>query len=261
MKSHKNQWLTKRLELANQRLWSLWARYRRPHSDHPHRVSGVLLLTQIDDIFVSKMSKHKNSIDTKVLARFRSKPDGWVAVPADFADLGSRDAVASALKRHKAAATIRQWARGLYGLPRRHELLGDLHPSTDELAAAIARRTGAVVRPVDIAATNMLGLSTQVVAKPVYETNGPSRRVKVGPTMIEFRHRSPRKVTAPSPDSGLVFAALRGIGKTHVTQRRVARLRTLLPANVRAQLMKDLPLAPVWMHPYLRYIAEDPPNS
>ena len=206
------------------------------------------------------MGKHKNSIDTKVLARFHTQPEGWVAIPADFADLGSRDAVASALKRHKASGTIRQWARGLYGLPRHHDLLGALHPSTEELAQAIARRTGAVLRPLDVGATNMLGLSTQVVVKPVYETNGPSRSIAVGPTTIFFKHRSPRRVTAPGPDSGLVFAALRGIGKVHVTKPRVARLRSLLPAEVRAQLLKDLPLAPAWMHPYLRYIAEDMPN-
>jgi hypothetical protein len=162
-----------------------------------------------------------------------------------------------ALSRMVAAGALRRVARGLYHVPRTHALLGELKPSTDEVVQAIARRSGVVVQPVDVAATNMLGLSEQVVAKPVYETNGPSRKVRVGGLDIEFRHRSPKRVTAASEATNLVFAALRGLGKEHVTLERVAHLRKLIPAKERAQLLKDLPLAPAWMHPFLRHIAGD----
>ena len=140
----------------------------------------------------------------------------------------------------------------------RHPLLGELSPSTDALVQAVARRDGVVVQPLDVEATNLLGLSEQVVAKPVYETNGPSRKLRVGGQEIEFKHRSPRRVTAAAESSNLVFAALRGLGKAHVTLERVAHLQQLLPSKQRAQLLKDLPLAPVWMHPYLRHIAASP---
>ena len=162
-----------------------------------------------------------------------------------------------ALSRMVAAGALRRVARGLYYVPRTHALLGELKPSTEEVVQAIARRSGVVVQPVDVAATNMLGLSEQVVAKPVYETNGPSRKVRVGGLDIEFRHRSPKRVTAASEATNLVFAALRGLGKEHVTLQRVAHLRKLIPAKERAQLLKDLPLAPAWMHPFLRHIAGD----
>jgi hypothetical protein len=119
----------------------------------------------------------------------------------------------------------------------------------------VARRDGVVVQPLDVEATNLLGLSEQVVAKPVYETNGPSRKLHVGGVEIEFKHRSPRRVTAAAESSNLVFSALRGLGQAHVTMARVAHLQKLLPAKQREQLLKDLPLAPVWMHKYLRYIA------
>ena len=55
--------------------------------------------------------------------------------------------------------------------------------------------------------------------------------------------------------SSLVFAALRSLGKGHVTNARVAHLRETLNLKDRKRLLKDLPLAPAWMHPYLRYIA------
>jgi hypothetical protein len=189
------------------------------------------------------------------LARAGRKQPAKVFTPSDFLDLGTPHAVGMVLSRMVRAGTLRRLARGLYDVPRTHPLLGNLLPSTDEVVKAIARRSGVVVQPLDIDATNLLGLSEQVVAQPVYETNGPSRKVRVGNSVIEFKHRSPRSVTAAAESSNLVFAALRGLGKQHVTLARVAHLRKLLPAKERAQLLKDLPLAPVWMHPFLRHIA------
>ena len=190
------------------------------------------------------------------IARWVKKEPARVFTPADFLDLGTPHAVGMALSRMVRAGTLRRVARGLYDVPRSHSLLGELSPSTDALVQAVARRDGVVVQPLDVEATNLLGLSEQVVAKPVYETNGPSRTLRVGGQEIEFRHRSPRRVTAAAESSNLVFAALRGLGKAHVTLERVAHLQQMLPAKQRAQLLKDLPLAPVWMHTFLRHIAE-----
>ncbi len=189
------------------------------------------------------------------VARWAKKEPARVFTPADFLDLGTPHAVGMALSRMVRAAALRRVARGLYDVPRSHPLLGELSPSMDALVQAVARRDGVVVQPPDVEATNLLGLSEQVVAKPVYETNGPSRKLRVGGQEIEFRHRSPRRVTAAAESSNLVFAALRGLGKAHVTLERVAHLQQLLPPKQRAQLLKDLPLAPVWMHPFLRHIA------
>ena len=189
------------------------------------------------------------------VARWVRKEPARVFTPADFLDLGTPHAVGMALSRMVRAGALRRVARGLYDVPRSHPLLGELSPSTDALVQAVARRDGVVVQPLDVEATNLLGLSEQVVAKPVYETNGPSRKLRVGGQEIEFKHRSPRRVTAAAESSNLVFAALRGLGKAQVTLERVAHLQQLLPSKQRAQLLKDLPLAPAWMHPYLRHIA------
>lgn len=185
------------------------------------------------------------------------KDPAHVFTPTDFLDLGTPHAVGMALSRMVRAGTLRRAARGLYDVPRTHPLLGELSPSTAALVQAVARRDGVVVQPLDVEATNLLGLSEQVVARPVYETNGPSRTLRVGGVEIEFKHRSPRRVTAAAESSNLVFAALRGLGKAHVTLGRVAHLQKLLPLKQRKQLLKDLPLAPVWMHPFLRHIAAD----
>lgn len=189
------------------------------------------------------------------ITRLSRKDPARVYTPADFLDLGTPHAVGMALSRMVRAGTLRRVARGLYDVPRQHPLLGELSPSIDALVQAVARRDGVVVQPLDLEATNLLGLSEQVVAQPVYETNGPSRTLRVAGAEIQFRHRAPRRVTAAAESSNLVFAALRGLGKVHVTLERVAHLQRMLPTAQRKQLLKDLPLAPAWMHPFLRHIA------
>jgi len=170
------------------------------------------------------------------IARLVRKEAARVFTPADFLDMGTPHAVGMALSRMVRAGALRRVARGLYDVPRSHSLLGPLSPSTDALVRAVARRDGVVMQPLDVEATNLLGLSEQVVAKPIYETNGPSRTLRVGGLEIELRHRSPRRVTAAAESSNLVFAALRGLGKAHVTLERVAHLQRLLGARMDASI-------------------------
>jgi Family of unknown function (DUF6088) len=120
---------------------------------------------------------------------------------------------------------------------------------------------GASVRPSQAMAANLLSLSDQVPARAIYDLDGPSRTVNVGALTVQLKHRPPRQVRSASAMSHLVFAALRGLGKEHVNRQRVAHLRNTLSPKDRARLLKDLPLAPAWMHPYLRFIADDAPAS
>jgi hypothetical protein len=178
-----------------------------------------------------------------------------VHTPFDFLDLGSPHSVGMTLTRMVRSGSLRRLARGLYDVPRQHLLLGDLQPTAHEIAQALARRDGARVQPAQAMAANLLNLSEQVPARAVYETDGPSRIVKIGSLIIQLQHRPPRQVRSASPMSNLVFAALRSVGKANVNEARIAHLRETLSANDRAALLKDLPLAPAWMHPHLRFIA------
>jgi hypothetical protein len=196
-------------------------------------------------------------IARRIAQASKSNP-GRVHTPSDFLDLGSPHSVGMALTRLVRTGALRRLARGLYDVPRHHPLIGELRPSADEIVQALSRRDGTVVQPAQGMAANLLRLSEQVPVRVVYETDGPSRTVKVGSLTIQLRHRSPRQVRSASPMSSLVFAALRSVGKANVSEARVAHLRETLSANDRAALLKDLPLAPAWMHPYVRFIAAPP---
>ncbi len=197
-------------------------------------------------------------IGRRIAKASRANP-ARVHTPFDFLDLGSPHSVGMALMRLVRRGALRRLARGLYDVPRQHPLLGQLQPTADEIAHALSRRDGALVQPAQAMAANLLKLSEQVPARAVYETDGPSRSVKVGSLTVQLKHRPPRQVRSASPMSNLVFAALRSVGKANVNVARVAHLRHTLSAKDRATLLKDLPLAPAWMHPYLRFIA--PPGQ
>jgi hypothetical protein len=57
--------------------------------------------------------------------------------------------------------------------------------------------------------------------------------------------------------SGLLIQALRELGQDHVTPARIAHLKRTIPSSKRKELLKDIRLAPAWMHPIFRELAEE----
>jgi hypothetical protein len=202
------------------------------------------------------MHNDGQSIDNRILSRIYGSKGGAMFTPSDFLDLGSRRAVDLALHRLVEKKILRRLARGLYEYPRKHPELGTLSPDIQKVAKALAGKDRIRLQPAGAYATNLLGLSEQVPAKAVFLTDGPSRTVKIGRQEIHLRHTTPRNMAAAGRLSGLLMQAFRHLGKEHITPQRMAHLKRTLPAKERKQLMKDLALAPTWMHPLFRELAE-----
>lgn len=200
--------------------------------------------------------KNPQSIDSRLLATIHGRGRGSVFVPADFLDLGSREAIDIALHRLARKGTIRRLARGVYDFPKQHPVLGLLSPSAEAVARALAGRDRTRLQPAGAYAANALGLSEQVPAKAVFLTDGPSRTVKIGPTTIQLRRTTARNMAAAGRLSGLLIQALRELGQRHVTAERREHLKRTLPADKRREILKDLRLAPAWMRPIFRELAE-----
>lgn len=194
-------------------------------------------------------------IDTKLKSRIYGSGKGSVFTPNDFLDLGGRDAVDKALSRLTAKGTVRRLARGLYEYPREHPELGTLSPDIEKVARVLAGKHRIRLQPAGAYATNLLGLSDQVPAKVVFLTDGPSRTVKIGRQEIQLRRTTPRNMAAAGRLSGSLMQAFRHLGKEHITRERMEHLKRTLPVKERQQLLKDLPLAPAWMHPLFRELA------
>ena len=195
------------------------------------------------------------TIDSRLKSRVYGSGRGSSFTPNDFLDIGGRDAVDKALSRLAAKGTIRRLARGLYEYPREHPELGMLSPDIEKVAKALAGKDRIRLQPAGAYATNLLGLSEQVPARVVFLTDGPSRTVKIGRQEIQLRRTTPRNMAAAGRLSGLLMQALRHLGKAHITPARVEHLKRTLPPKERRQLLKDLRLAPAWMHPLFRELA------
>ena len=207
------------------------------------------------------MGKHTQSIDNKILRRIRSGRDGRVFAATDFLDLGSRDAVDTALSRHARAGRIRKLARGLYDLPEHDPKIGPLSPSLESVAKALRGRDAVRLQPSGAYAANMLGLSEQVPTRIVFLTDGSPRRVRIGRLEIVLKRTTPRNMATAGRVSGLVIQALRHIGRRRVDDRVLSVLRRRLSPSVRRQLAKDLRFAPVWIARIMRQLAETPESS
>jgi len=201
--------------------------------------------------------KLAQAIDSRIAAAIHDRGRGSVFVPVDFVNIGSREAIDVALHRLARQGTIRRLARGVYDFPKEHPVLGPLAPSAEDIARALANRDRTRLQPAGAYAANALGLSEQVPAKAVFLTDGPARTVKIGPTTIQLRRTTPRNMEAAGRLSGLLIQALRELGQEHITQERRDHLKRTIPADKRRELLKDLRLAPAWMRPIFRELAEE----
>lgn len=201
------------------------------------------------------MATRPSTIQDRILVRIRARGRGKVHIPQDFLDLGARAAVDSALHRLVKSGEVQRAGRGLYHYPEEGRF-GTVPPDEAELVAAIGRRTGSVMQLAGPGALNRLGLSTQVPAKSVYLTDGPSRTLTLGNRQIEFRSTSPRYLIEPGTTAGLVVQALRELGRGGVDQEVIDRLRaTLGDADIR-RLRRTRRRLPAWMQDALRELLE-----
>ncbi len=196
-----------------------------------------------------------SSVLNQILRRVRAHGRGSVFTPADFLDLGSRAAVDQALSRLTKDDRLRRLIRGLYDYPKIHSKLGPLAPAPDAVAKAFARETGSRLQVAGAQAANALGLSTQVPARSVYLTDGPSRRVVLGKRIIDMRHASPKHLVAAGSMAGTVVQALRHLGPDSVSAVVNAAAQHLTTSDQRA-LAKGANQAPAWMRPALNRIAD-----
>ena len=203
------------------------------------------------------METSKKNIDSKVVSRIYGHGRGWVFTPNHFKDLGSRDAVASALKRHKQSGLIRQLARGVYDYPKIDPELGLLEPSIDDIAQALAGRDATRLQPSGAYAANLLGLSTQVPTKIVYLTDGRPRTVQIGKRQITLNQTTPRNMATAGKISGLVIQALRHLGSRDVDAATIEAVKKRLSASDRKRLLADIRHAPAWIADIIRKVAAE----
>jgi hypothetical protein len=202
------------------------------------------------------------SIDKKTLSRIYGNGRGWAFSQADFADLGARSAIDSALHRREREGVIRRVVRGIYDYPRHSKALGGpASPSVDQVAHALARKFAWRIQPNGATAQNLLSLSTQVPARAVYLSDGPNRSYTVGRTKLAFKHTALKEVGFKLPQSGLVVQALKAFGEGRITRKVITQIRRQFDPALRRRILRDTKTATGWVYAAIQQIAKESPHG
>lgn len=192
------------------------------------------------------------SVEYKVEKTILSKPRGCLLFPDDFSHRGSADSVRKALQHLKEKGLIKTVTRGIYVRPVIDEYIGEVLPTAEEVAKAIARRDKIRLVPTGAYALNALGLSTQMPLKLVFLTDGASRTIKVGKRTIKLKKATPKSLKTRGKISALVVQALREIGKDNASEDELSKILKLLKEEDPADLKYDISLAPEWIRKIMK---------
>jgi hypothetical protein len=196
------------------------------------------------------------TIINKILSRIYGKKRGWVFTPTHFRDLGDDFSVRKSLQILSNRGVINRLGRGVYFYPETHPKIGILYPTPEQIALALSGKANLRIQPSGAYAANLLGLSEQVPAQPVFLTDGMDRKLKVGNWTIVFQRTTPKNMATAGRVSGLVIQALRYLGQKYVDDQIVERLARRLAKKDRQDLMKDIQYAPGWIGDIFRRLAE-----
>lgn len=188
----------------------------------------------------------------------QKKKPGTVLFISEFLDVGDYDLVRKSLQRLTNQGKLIRLSKGIYYLPKKDKILGDIYPSAEQLAGAIAKRDKARIIPAGAYAEYRLGLSSQIPMNLVYLTDGSARKIRIGKQSISFKKTSPKNLSAKKQLSHLIIQALHSIGKENINQRHTSHIKSLISDSREvSEIQKDMDIAPLWIRDLVLKIIKD----
>lgn len=200
-------------------------------------------------------------VHTEIEKKLAKGKRGHLFFLSDFRGLGSEVAIRKALSRLCKESKIKRIAHGIYLLPERDPVLGEIMPSMASVAEAIAKKEHVRIKPVGSYALHKLGLTTQVPMKLVYLTDGAARTIRIGKNTIKFKPTTPKKLASEGELSSLIIQALQELGTENLEPNIRTRIKELLFKEDRKKLMKDIKLAPGQISDYLFSLLNEDSND
>jgi len=182
---------------------------------------------------------------------------GWAFSSSDLLERFSRSQADNLLSELVKKGKIRRVTRGIYDYPKYSELLQQpLSPDIDQVARAFARKFNWHIEISGESALNLLGLSTQVVAKYVYLSNGPSRSYDIMGTTLEFKKSPLKNIGFRYRESSLIVQALKALGQENVTPGTLQKIRKQIDEKRCEKILKDTRTATTWIYETIKKICK-----
>jgi hypothetical protein len=138
-------------------------------------------------------------------------------------------------------------SQGVYAKPRKSRF-GNVYPSVDKVAQAIATRDKAEVLPSGMTALNVLGLSTQVPMNYTYLTTGSERTVNMDSRKVVLKRGVPKNFCYKTRLIALLVQALKALKQENIGQAEIQTIRSLITIEPDKNALKmDIDLMPAWM--------------
>ena len=199
-----------------------------------------------------------NTSEDKVLSRVYGNGRGYAFSSSDFIDKLSITNIDKALSTLTKKKKIRRVARGIYDYPKYSELLKkELSPDIEKIALAYARKFNWNIEVSGNTALNILGISTQVVGKYTYLSNGPNKIYKLeNGSTIEFKKSSLKNIGFKYKESSLIVQALKALGKDRVDEAIIKAIKEKIEPNKFAKILNDTKSSTVWIYETIKKICK-----
>lgn len=197
-------------------------------------------------------------IKNRIISRIYGRGRGWAFTKTEFvAEFGEANIHQALSSLTKAGKNCRV-CRGVYDYPRFSDLLDrQLSPDLDQVALAVARKLNWRIQPSGDAAINLLDLSAQVPACCIYLSDGPGREYEIRNHSLLFKKSALKELGFKYRESGLVVHALKALGREHVDQKVLERIRRQLESRACDRILKDTRSVTGWIYDAIKRICKE----
>jgi len=198
-----------------------------------------------------------------VLSRIYGNGRGYAFSSSDFIDKCSINNIDKALSSLTKKRKIRRVARGIYDYPKYSTLLKkELSPDMEQVARAYARKFNWNIEVSGETALNILGLSTQVVGRYIYLSNGPNKSYTLNNDIeIEFKKSSLKNIGFKYKESSLIVQALKTLGKDRIDKDIISSIRKQIEPNKFQKILTDTKSSTVWIYETIKKICKEDENE
>jgi len=183
---------------------------------------------------------------------------GWAFSSNDLINKFTRQEIDNTLSDLTKKEKIRRVARGIYDYPKYSELLKkDLSPDIEQVSRAYARKFNWTIEVSGNTALNILGLSTQVVGRYTYLSNGSNKNYTLeNGTTIEFKKSSLKNIGFKHKESSLIVQALKTLGKNRIDENIIKSIREQIEPNKFQKILNDTQSSTVWIYETIKKICK-----
>lgn len=182
---------------------------------------------------------------------------GWSFSSRDLMQKFTRQQADNLLSDLSAQGKIRRIAHGMYDYPKYSDFLGkELSPDIDQVARAYARKFNWRIEISGDSALNYFGLSTQVPGTYIYLSDGASKSYDIMGTTLKFKKSQLKNIGFKHSESSLIVQALNTLGKEHITDSVIKKIREQIDPKKYEKILKDTQSSTVWIYESIKVICQ-----